>query len=126
MSNGMDRKPGDRVSVDDPQYPGVWIIRKTNPVNAVLEPENGGRSLRAPYGLLIDPTTAPASFVPTEYYEPGEFVRIIEGRYVGLWVVIADRRADMLNVAKPGGDGGRYLRVKRRGLVRVPAQDVLK
>lgn len=113
---------GARVGVDDPKYPGVWIVKSHGPKNATLTPENGGQGLRAPYYMLTDPTNvAPAPAV--EYFEPGVVVRIPND--TGLHVVLADK-GDRVNLAKLGGDNGRYLRHPRRGLVKVNVAEVLR
>lgn len=132
----MQHPIGAEVSVDHPNYPGVWTVKKNGPVNATLQQEGRLKLLRCPHTLLVDPevtVTTPGGNVATvttvpvpEYYVVGEFVRITSGRYAGLWVVIADKGADKVNLAKPGGDNDRYLRVDRRGLVRVPAAEVLR
>jgi hypothetical protein len=117
---------GDRVGIDHHKYPGVWIVASVGPKNVVLEREGGGgRPMRVPQSMLIDPDTAAVrSAEPTEFYDPGELVRITAGKYAGLYVVIADK-GEKVNVAKLGGDGGRYVRAMRRGLVKVDARDVL-
>ena len=125
MSNTV-RRVGSKVSIDDPKHPGIWIVRSTGPVNAVLEPVVGGRRLRVPLSMLTDPTDAPAPLVPSVFYHPGELVRIAAGKWAGVWVVIADRASDKVNLAKLGGDEGRYLRAARRGLIKVNPADVLK
>lgn len=107
----------------------MFTIVKRGPANTVLEPVNGGRQLRAPHSMLTDPKDAPAASVSTfdaEFYDPGEFVRIPSGKHAGLYVVIADRGADKVNLVKPGGEKGRYLRATKRGLVRVDVSEVLK
>ena len=119
----QDCKVGDRVKIDDGAYPGIWVIKSKGPVNATLRPEDGGRGLRVPYYMLIDPSAAPK---PTVYYSPGELVRVSGGdRRDGLWVVLADK-GNSVNVAKLGGDGGRYLRAPRGGLSKVDPAQVLK
>jgi hypothetical protein len=139
---------GSRVSVNDPKYPGVWIVRSNGPVNATLEPENGGRRLRAPHDMLTDPvatSSVPTVIRPTVFYNPGEFVRVDSGRsyagggkHNGLWVVIADRgrdtvypldgstRSGAVNLAVPGGNGGQYLRAPRPWLTKLAVEDVLR
>jgi hypothetical protein len=126
---------GSRVSVNDPKYPGVWIVRSNGPVNATLEPENGGRRLRAPHDMLTDQvaTSVPTVIRPTVFYNPGEFVRVDSGRsyagggkHNGLWVVIADRGRDTVNLAVPGGNGGQYLRAPRPWLTKLAVEDVLR
>jgi len=40
MSNTITNpKIGDKVSVDDPKYPGVWTVVKLAPVNVTLRPK---------------------------------------------------------------------------------------
>jgi hypothetical protein len=125
------RQVGSKVGVDDPKYPGVWIVKSNGPVNATLTPETGGRGLRCPHYMLTDPPTtatngATVTAIPVvTYYDPGTLIRIADGRYAGLWVVIADKAGDKVNLAKLGGDGGRYLRYPRRGLTKVAPEDVL-
>lgn len=125
------RRVGDKVSVDHPKYPGVWTIKSQGPVNSTLEPVNGGRSLRCPHTMLTDPATATATATVTAVpipvlYNPGELVRVPSGKWAGLYVVIADRGGDRVNLTKLGGDQGRYLRIDKRGLVRVDPAEVLK
>ena len=121
------RKVGDKVSIDDPKYPGVWTIKNLGPKNATLEPDHGGRGLRAPYYLLTDPVepgTVTAVPLPT-YFAEGEIVRI-EGKYAGVYVVIKDDGRDKVNLAKLGGDGGRYVRITKRAVTKLDPADVLK
>lgn len=123
------RKVGDKVSVDDPKYPGVWTIKNLGPKNATLIPDHGGRGLRAPYYLLTDPVEpgAGVTAVPLpEYFAEGEIVRIADGKFAGVYVVIKDGGADRVNVAKLGGDGGRYVRISKRAVTKVDPADVLK
>lgn len=120
----MTYKPGDKVSVDHPKYPGIWTVKRTGPVNAVLTPAGGGADLRAPMSLLIDPTETSAITLAA-LYNPGEFVRIAAGKWAGLWIVLKDG-GDKVNLVKPGGDGGKYLRAIKHGLVRVAADEVMK
>lgn len=42
-----------------------------------------------------------------------------------VFVVLADK-GDRINVTKPGGDGGRYVRMPRSYLTPIPAEEVLK
>ncbi len=114
---------GDKVGVDHYKYPGVWIIDSRGPKNTVLKPEGGGRGLKVPHSMLIDPG---ASLAPRLSYSPGEFVRIPDGRrYAGLWVVTNDPGKDRVSVAKPGGNGVQ-LGAVRRELVKVSLEDALK
>ena len=123
------RKVGDKVGIDDPKFPGTWTIKGLGPKNATLTPDHGGRGLRAPYYLLTDPADAGATVtavpLPT-YFAEGEIVRITEGRFAGLYVVIKDNGADKVNVAKLGGNGGRYVRIGKRAVTKVDPADILK
>jgi hypothetical protein len=114
----------DKVSVDDPDRPGVWIVRSVGPKNYVLDPVGGGRGLRCPHSMAIEPTTEPAPARPTVYYHPGELIRV-SGRFAGLYAVNSDRGGKTVILAKLGGDNGRKLSVPRRGLVKVDPADVL-
>lgn len=123
------RKVGDKVTIDDPKFPGIWTIKSIGPKNTVVIPENGGRGLRAPHWMIKDVTdevTVTAVPLP-EYYTPGELVRITEGRYVGLYVVLADK-GEKVNLVLLGGDNGRYVRMPKRNgsLVKVDVADILK
>lgn len=128
MSIIDNRKVGDKVSVDHPKYPGVWTIIRRGPVNSVLRQEGNPRSLRCPHTMLTDPGAAPTPTVttfPATLYHPGELIRVT-GKYAGLYVVIKDGGTDKVNLAKLGGDGGRYLRTVRHGLERVDVAKVLR
>lgn len=109
----------------------MWVIKNLGPKNATLEPASGGRGLRCPYYLLTeapaasDDVTVTAVPLPTYFYE-GEFVRINTGKFAGLYVVIKDSGTDRVNVAKLGGDGGRYVRIDKRSVTKVDPADVLK
>lgn len=122
---------GTRVGVNHPKYPGVWVVKKVGPVNVVVEPENGGRPLRCPPTLLTDPPVpgaVPGSMVQTlpvqTMYHVGEVVRIPAGKYAGVYVVIADRGADKVNIAKLGGDGGAYLRALRGSISKIDVAEL--
>ena len=132
MATQTLRKIDDRVSIDDVKYPGVWIVKAIGPKNYTLVPTSGGRALRCPHYLVIDPVAAgelpPSASVQTVIYGLGELIRIANGKWAGLWVVIADRGGDKVNLAKLGGDredGHTYLRHGRRGLIKVDPADVL-
>jgi hypothetical protein len=73
--------------------------------------------------MLTDPGSQPTVSTPV-FYVPGELVRLT-GRYAGLYVVIADKGGDKVNIAKLGGDGGRYVRATRHGLIKVDPAEVL-
>lgn len=122
----MTFKVGDKVSVADVKYPGVWIVRSIGRVNALLDPVDGGRALRAPMYLLAPPTDADRQVKPLAFFVVGEIVRVEEGKFAGLWVVIADKGGDRVNIAKLGGDADRYVRMARQLLVKVDVKEVLK
>lgn len=119
-------KIGDKVGVNHPDYPGVWTVVSQGPKNSLLVPEAGGRRLRVPHNLLIEPG-APMSWsdAPTTVFHVGEVVRILDGRFAGTYVVIRDTGGDKVNVAKIGGDEGRYIRALRGGLIKVDPAEVL-
>jgi hypothetical protein len=120
----MIRNIGDKVSIDHPKYPGVWVVESVGPVNTVVVSEDAARRMRVPHTMLLNPGATPP-VNPTVIYNPGELVRITSGKWAGLWVVIADKGGDKVNLAKLGGDGGRYLRAMRHGLVKVDPSAVI-
>lgn len=128
-------KVGDRVQVKDPKFPGVWIVRSTaGSVNAKLDPERGGRGLRAPYTLLVKvdddapvdlPVTPALPDLPIGTLVRTASVKINAGDPAQLFTVIANR-GDRVNIAKLGGDGDRYWRTSPGTLEVVDPRDVLK
>lgn len=118
-------KVGDKVSIDSAKHPGVWTVKSVGPVNVVLEPQGGGRGLRAPQSMLLPAGAEVKPWYEQKPFYPGEFARIDAGKFKGLYVVIADK-GEKINVAPVGGDGGRYVRALRSSLVRLDAKDVLK
>ena len=131
LKTRADFKIGQKVTVNDSKFPGVWTIKNLGPKNATLDPAGGGRGLRASYLLLSeapaggDEVTVTAVPLPTLFAE-GEIVRINEGRFAGIYVVIKDNGGDRINVAKLGGDGGRYIRTNKRAVTKLAPADVLK
>lgn len=125
----MRPREGDQVSVNLPDYPGIWKVESTRgSVNAILSQEGRAKRLRAPYTLLIEPTDAPlppSVVALAAYYDQGELVRVPDGRYAGLYVVLSDKGGKTVMLTKLGGWGGKRLSSPRRGLVRVPVTDVL-
>jgi hypothetical protein len=122
------RKVGDKVTIDDPKFPGVWTVKNLGPKNATLD--LNGRALRCPYYLLkeataVDLATVTAVPLPA-YFHEGEFVRVTAGRFAGLYVVIKDSGRERVNIAKLGGDNGRYVRMDKRSVTKVDPADVLK
>ncbi len=109
-------KVGQKVSISDRKYPGIWTVKSVGPVNAVVEIE--GRSLRCPKELLLAPSTDPVASTPKVYYQPGEIVRINSGRFAGIYAVLADK-GQRVNVAKIGGDSGRYVRIPHASITKI-------
>jgi hypothetical protein len=111
----MRYAPGTRVTVDDPKYPGVWIVQSSHgPKNTTVIPEGGGRGLRAPHFMIREftgetPPPAPDA-KPYRGFVLGEFVTV-RGQ-TGTYVVIADK-GEKVNVALAGGNDNRYLRAPR-------------
>jgi hypothetical protein len=127
MTDTTRRTVGERVSVDDSRYRGVWIVASIGPKNTVVRPLDGGRPLRVPHYMLTDPTD-PATienFEPYLHFALGEIVRLSSPKYPGLWVVIADK-GNRVNVAHLGGDDDRYLRAPKSWLTSVDPKEVLK
>lgn len=126
-----DFKVGDKVTVGLAKFPGVWTVKNLGPVNATLTPADGGRGLRAPYYLLTavtdDPGAIPVVEPPTTtLFSEGEIVTVPGSKWTGLYVVIKDAGAERINLAKLGGDNGRYLRITRGAVSKVDPADVLK
>jgi hypothetical protein len=136
MTTDLKRPVGSEVGVDDPKFPGVWIVRSNGPVNATVVPKDGGRGLRCPHYMLTDPPVVTANGLAAVtvvdmpvLYGLGEVVRCASPKWPGLWVVIADKGGDKVNLAKLGseGDGTGYLRMPRRGISeKVNLADILK
>jgi hypothetical protein len=125
------RKVGDTVMIDHESYPGLWRIVKINPKNTVVEPVGGGRKLNAPHYFITDPadkvTVTAVPLPPAKtFFSLGELVRVNHGKFEGLYVVIADKGGDRVNIAKIGGDHDRYVRFDRKGLVKVDPSEVLR
>jgi hypothetical protein len=120
-------KVGDKVSVDDPKFPGIWEIIQVLKVNVRLKHTTTGALLRAPMSMLTEPTEVPLGQPAVKMYNLGAVIRIADGtKYAGIYTVIKDDGGDRVNLAKlGGGDGGRYLRSPRRGLQEVDMTDVL-
>lgn len=61
-------------------------------------------------------------------FDEGSVVRTSHPKAPGLWVVLADKThaTGKVNIAKLGGDAGRYLRMPPRFLTVVPLADILK
>jgi len=119
---------GTRVTVDDPKYPGVWTVAKVNPKTYKLAPVGTdgpgmGRNLVAPHSFVRQagpdhegPATGTVTFAPVR--EPFYAGEVITARGKdGFWVVIADKDR-RVNIARLGGDGGRYWRFPPTALTR--------
>jgi hypothetical protein len=107
-------KIGDEIGINDPKFPGIWIVEKVNPTRYLLAPKAGGRGLRAPHGMACAAPEGPASsllqpYVPVELFNLGQFVRYIGTKTIagigpgGLGVVVGDTGGQRVRVAKLGG-----------------------
>lgn len=124
----LTRKVGQRVLISGGRFHGPARIVKLNPKNVVVEMEGSRRRVNSWPGYLTDLAEgedAPSrwdatasSDVPTQ--DPGAIVKV-RGKD-GLFVVLADKW-DKINVARLGGDNGRYYRQPRSTVV--PVDDVL-
>jgi transcription antitermination factor NusG len=110
-------KVGQHVSINDARYSGIWTVKSVGPVNAVLITASG-RSLRAPKDMLIDPQVDAVDEPVKVYYQPGEIVRIKSGKFAGIYTVLADK-GKRVNVAKIGGDSGRYVRIPHASIIKM-------
>jgi hypothetical protein len=114
-------KVGDLVTVSESKYPNTWTVVKVNKVNVRLS-QNGRYLNASPFFLTKVEGEIPAAVIGVRYQpvpEPlaiGAVVRCEDKP--GLWVVVRDG-VDRVNVAKLGGDGGRYLRAPRERLTQV-------
>jgi hypothetical protein len=108
---------GDHVTVDGSRWPGVWTVAKLNPKNIKLV--QGTRRLNCSplYMTKVDGDVAEAAratvtTVPIyDLLDPGQVVRL-KG-HEGLWVVLKHDGGDRCNLARLGGDHGRYMRAPR-------------
>jgi hypothetical protein len=124
---------GTLTTIDDSRYPGTWKVTSNGPKNAVVMPVHidgtprPGRGVRVPHMFLIpgtaDETKIPTLTMPDEMLYPGTLVR---SRLIGdgLFVVLADK-GERVNIARIGGDGGRYYRAPRSTVTVVPVPDTL-
>jgi len=109
---------GTEVVVEDANFPGIWIIRKVNPKNYLLNPKSGvGRGLNAPHVIVRAATDAdretpqaPNGVIGVPYRAPLALGTLVtaKGRE-GYFVVIADK-GQRVNCAVLGGDNDRYWR----------------
>lgn len=115
----MQFPPGTKVRIDNPKYPGTWVVKSNGPKNAVLTPIAGGRGLRCPHSWVRRDDGMEYEPPAFESFYLGETVLINGGRFPGVYVVTKDTGGDRLNVAKLGGDGDRYVRAVRSQLQRI-------
>ena len=127
---------GTVVTIDDPRCVGLYKVTGRGPKNAVLTPCNPdgttrpGRGARMPGWMLhlYDPAVGITSVAgvpmpppPTAVFDPGTVV--MSKSQPGVFVVIADK-VDKVNVARLGGDGGRYWRIPPAALTVVPVAEL--
>lgn len=127
---------GDKVT-PDPEYPGlpattfgrVFTVDKVNPRNLRCNADDGGKGINFPAAALLPASDenvkkafAPRPFQPVAFFAAGEVVTLKRA-----WrditaetplVVMKDGGGDKVNLVRLGGDGGRYLRMPREGIVK--------
>lgn len=129
---------GMLVTASDPRTPGLFKIVNRGPKNWTITPVNAdgtarpGKGARFPAYVLTEVTDPAAAatttavgipYVPRQIdvFWPGTIVRF--GRDNQLYVVIADK-GDKVNIARLGGDDGRYWRAQPVNLTIVPLADL--
>lgn len=125
----LTKRVGQRVMVSGGRFHGAATITKVNPKNVLITMEVTGQRVNCHPSFLRD--LAKDDVAPTRYAEvtavalptqnPGDLVRL-KGQS-GIFVVLADK-FDKVNVAKLGGDGGRYYRAPRATVQPLDAADV--
>ena len=134
---------GDVVGLNSPKFAGVrFRVEKVNPARYNLKPVAGGRGVAAPHDMVCaDPAAEPGvpgpaapepAYAPPVLMAPGTFVQYTGTRRIAgvmpgsIAVVISDRGADRVTVAKPGGHpDGSCLRANRLNLRVVDPATVL-
>jgi hypothetical protein len=142
MSSEHSYTIGDRVIVDPAVASArhqrvVYRITRLLPVNVVVEPEGGGRTMKINPRYLrpapedgdntgTDATAAQASVELVPYETPLEQGTLVTVAGPGwrqppgeLYVVLRDNRAGHVSLVKLGGDNGRYWRGVSRRLLTV-------
>jgi hypothetical protein len=99
----------------------VYVIERVNDKTYTLQPERGGRGVRASH-YMVEPVTEPdgkiaatlvSAFDPPPLFDLGEVVEFTgrsANKYKGKYVVLAQAADGKLRCAKLGGDNGRYVR----------------
>ena len=129
-TDSLTRRVGQRVLLSGGKFHGAARITKVNPKNLVVTMEGTRQLVNAHPSFLSD--LADDAPVPSRFdamaevmtappLHPGAVVRI-KG-HAGKWVVLADK-LEKVNVARLGGDGGRYLRALRRQVEPLSEQEV--
>jgi hypothetical protein len=138
MTDGSLPSIGTIVTVDDPRCIGLYKVLSRGPKNAGLSPCNAdgslrpGRGARMP-GWMLHPVNlseavtlaekVPMPPPPAAIFDPG--VVVTSKTAPGVFVVIADK-VDKVNVAKLGGDNGRYWRLPPAALTVVPLAELAR
>lgn len=125
----LTKRVGQRVLITGGRFHGAATITKINPKNVLVTMEGTGQRVNAHPSFLSDlPDGAPvpnafqavaSAEVPVQH--PGMLVRV-DG-LDGVFVVLADK-FDKINVARLGGDSGRYYRPLRKSVRPLSADDV--
>lgn len=108
---------GDRVlSSAEGKFAGLGTVTKVNPKTIAVRLDSG-LDVKFPAYLLTAAPDAPAAPAREEqtYIHAGAIVAIDSGKFAGIYAVIkgGDER---INVAKIGGDNGRYVRASVKGV----------
>jgi hypothetical protein len=121
---------GQYVTVDDERFPGVYKIAGIGKVNMSLDPVAGGRGLRVPPFALrpasAEQVEAAEAARPAVPVSTGSVVRYRNPKAAGhLCVVIKLHQDGSVNLARLGGDNGRYWpRVPPRHVTVVPGGEI--
>jgi hypothetical protein len=143
LADNPKYRAGDVVGLNDAKFTGRrWEVKRVNPTTYTLDPVGGGRGVRAPFDMVCaapgtDPEPGPPvlgkPYVPVTLMSPGALVRYTGTRSISgvtpgsIAVVIADRGADRVTVAKLGGvPSGACLRANRANLTVVDPAEVLR
>ncbi len=142
MSSEHSYTIGDRVIVDPAvarasHHGVVYRVTRLLPVNVVVEPEGGGRTMKINPRYLraapesgdntsTDATAAQASVELVPYETPLDQGTLVTVAGPGwkqppgeLYVVLRDNKAGRISLVKLGGDNGRYWRGVSRRLLTV-------